>query len=154
DEALCCIFKTVQLSTERHLVVDVMERHCHGALQYLGKLVGLRYAHLYPVTCRGERDAAVLVYLSGEQALASSLRRRLYANMARILQLTLERYHDRQEQALASAIYAATSDALVVVDTSGRIVRVNSAFVQLMGGHESDYPGQRYRHLVGGNTSS
>ena len=154
DEALCCMFKVVQSSTERHLVVDVMERHCHGALKHLGSLVGLRYAHLYPVACRGERDAAVLVYLSAEQALASSLRRRLYANMAQILQLTLERHHDRQEQALASAIYSATSDALVVVDTKERIVRVNSAFVRLMGGHESDYPGQRYRQLVGGDTSS
>src|SRR5690606_4058620 len=92
DEALCCMFKVVQASTERHLVVDVMERHCHGALQHLGKLVGLRYAHLYPVACRGERDAAVLVHLSGEQALASSLRRRLYTNMAQILQLSMERH--------------------------------------------------------------
>lgn len=152
DEALCCIFEEVQSSTERHLVVDVMARHCHGALQHLGKLIGLRYAHLYPVACRNERDVAVLVYLSGEQAMASSLRRRLYANMAQILQLTMERHHDRQEQALASAIYGATSDALVVVDTNERIVRVNSAFVQLMGGHESDYPGKQYRDLVGGDT--
>lgn len=151
DEALCCIFKAVQSSVERHLVVDVMERHCHGALLHLGRLVGMRYAHIYPVACRGERDVAVLVHLSGEQAMASSLRRRLYSNMAQILQLTMERYHDSQERALASAIYAATSDALVVIDTSQRIVRVNNAFSRLMGGHESDYPGSRYRDLIGGD---
>lgn len=149
NEALCCLFKAVDDSVERHLVIDVMERQCHGALQHLGRLSGTRYAHLYITTSHGEQDVAVLMHLSPSKTIGSPLRRNLYSNLVRILRLTFDRYQDRQEQALASAIYSATSDALAVIDNNGVIIRVNEAFLLLHDSTEQECVGKRYADISG-----
>src|SRR5690606_1945834 len=149
NEALCCLFKAIDDGVERHLVIDVMERHCHGALQHLGRLSDTRYAHLYITASHGEQDIVVLMHLSSSPTMDSPLRRNLYSNLVRILRLTFDRFQDRQEQALASAIYSATSDALAVIDNNGVIIRVNEAFLLLHDATEQDCIGKRYVEMSG-----
>lgn len=132
-----------------HQVIDLLAGSVCPSLQQLARLNSTRYAQLLPLASTEGQQAALLACLCEAPLAEGSRRLRVLQGLAQMALLAIERYRYRHEQALALAMYAATSDALVVVDAAQRITRVNAAFMAMVGKPERALIGQPYLSVLG-----
>ncbi|MGE5467902.1 MAG: EAL domain-containing protein [Ignavibacteria bacterium] len=152
-DCTACTCGLAALRNERIIIEDVAAHADCGPRTRAAGLADVVACWTEPVRDSGGQPIGVLVMLSRHAGPPAPDEAELIQQAANLAAVAIEKKHSEAELQLASSVYQASDEAIVVTDAENRIIAVNPAFTRVTGYALEEVRGRNPKLLAAGRTS-